>query len=105
MSVRNGIILALAIIVNVATYLTLYTFPTFYFAPILVAILIFLCKNKMMRLAIYLFSLPVIALGVGASLLMIFLYFAGLQYRKENEEELMNLVMYLSILKDYKKQG
>jgi hypothetical protein len=105
MSVRTGIILALAIIVNIVTYLTSFTFPTFYLSPIVLAILIFLCKNNMMRLAIFLFSLPVIVFGLGIILVMIYLYFAGLHYRKENEEELMNLVMYLSILKDYKKQG
>ncbi|MCR6111673.1 hypothetical protein HXA35_15095 [Bacillus sp. A301a_S52] len=105
MSVRNGIILALAIIVNIVTYLTSFTFPTFYLSPIVLAILIFLCKNNMMRLAIFLFSLPVIVFGLGIILVMIYLYFAGLHYRKENEEELMNLVMYLSILKEYKKQG
>ncbi|MCR6107617.1 hypothetical protein HXA34_15025 [Salipaludibacillus agaradhaerens] len=98
MSVRNGVIIALAIIVNVVTYLTSFTFPTFYLSPIVLVILIFLCKNNMMRLAIFLFSLPVIVFGLGIILVMIYLYFASLQYRKQNEE-LMSLVMSLCILK------
>ncbi|UJW58657.1 hypothetical protein HXZ66_15145 [Bacillus sp. A116_S68] len=98
MSVRNGVIIALAIIVNVVTYLTSFTFPTFYLSPIVLAILIFLCKNNMMRLAIFLFSLPVIVFGLGIILVMIYLYFASLQYRKQNEE-LISLVMSLCILK------
>ncbi|UTR15627.1 hypothetical protein MM221_03290 [Salipaludibacillus sp. LMS25] len=98
MSVRNGIILALAIIVNVVTYLTLYTFHLYYFAPIILSILIliFLCKNNMLRLVIFLFSLPVIVLGLGVLFILFFLFLGALDSRKQTEE-LMSSVMVLCI--------